>query len=97
MATNKNKKEAEKVPTKLKTTKSRTLKQKAVETGLFIVGVFILLTIISIIYSTAVVAMGTDGLLPKLMVAPQALFVGLVLLIACVKLSQVIFNDKQEN
>lgn len=38
-----------------------------------IIGVGLLLAIISITYSTAVIALGTEGFTPLIMVAPQAI------------------------
>ena len=45
-----------------------------------IIGLLLLLAIISISYSTAVIVMGTDGIVPVIMVAPQALLVIVVLI-----------------
>ena len=44
-----------------------------------IMGVATLFVVVSIAYSTFVVATGTDGLAPKLMLVPQALFASVVL------------------
>jgi hypothetical protein len=38
-----------------------------------IIGVGMLLAVISIAYSTAVIALGTEGITPLVMVAPQAI------------------------
>lgn len=38
-----------------------------------IIGVGLLLSVISITYSTAVIALGTEGFTPLIMVAPQAI------------------------
>jgi hypothetical protein len=53
-----------------------------------ILGIALLLVIVSIAYSSAVILLGTDGLTPKIMLAPQILFGVLVLGIAFYKLSK---------
>lgn len=51
-----------------------------------IMGIGMLLVIVSITYSTVVIVLGTDGLMPKIMLAPQALFGVLVLGFASTKI-----------
>lgn len=45
-----------------------------------IMGVLQLFVIASIVYSTAVIAMGTEGYIPLALVAPQAIYVVVVLI-----------------
>lgn len=45
-----------------------------------ILSVFMLLVVISIVYSSYVVAFGTENLTPKVMIVPQALYVAIILI-----------------
>lgn len=55
-----------------KKTNKKTSKAKAKDGLHGIIGILLALAVISIVYSTAVIAMGTEGLLPIIMVIPQA-------------------------
>lgn len=44
-----------------------------------IIGVMLLIVVASIAYSTTVIAMGTKGIVPLVMVVPQAVFAVIVL------------------
>lgn len=50
-------------------------------TKLNTVGLLQVFVLVSIVYSTYVVAMGTDGYIPKVMLVPQALYAGYLLVV----------------
>lgn len=80
---NKSNKNAEKPVenTKVKTKKSEKISVKNSDRGFMfgILGIAIALVIVSIAYSTAVILLGTKGLTPKIMLAPQVAFGVIVL------------------
>jgi len=50
------------------------IKNKSAQAGNDLVKLFMLLVVISIAYSTYVVTAGTDGIIPTVLVIPQAVF-----------------------
>lgn len=56
------------------------LKNKSTKAGNDLVKLFMLLVVLSGIYAVYVVAAGTEGLIPKLMVAPLALWLAVRLI-----------------
>lgn len=58
----------------------RSKSKKREETSYNVVGAFMLLVVASITYTTTIIIMGTEGILPLVMVVPQAIF-GLIVLI----------------
>ena len=76
---------------KISTEKSKKNRGK----GFFsaIIGLGIASVIVSIAYSTTVIALGTEGRLPLIMVAPQAVFALGVLVVALVKMGGSLIKD----
>lgn len=62
----------------MKKTKPEMETKNSVKTVDNMLGLLMLFVVASIVYSTYVISSGTDGWIPKAMVAPQAMFAALV-------------------
>lgn len=56
------------------------LKNKSAQTGNYLLKLFMLLVVVSAAYSVYLIAVGTEGYIAKVMVAPLAIWVGLQLI-----------------
>lgn len=58
------------------------LKNKTTKAGNDLLKLFMLLTVLSAVYATYVVAAGTEGIIPKILVAPLAVWAACKLIAA---------------
>lgn len=56
------------------------IKNKSAQTGNYLLKLFMLLVVVSASYSVYLIAVGTEGYIAKVMVAPLAIWVGLQLI-----------------
>jgi hypothetical protein len=66
--------------TDIKVKSNQTQTKKKGRIGSYIIGIATLFVISSIIYTTVVVVMGTEGLIPKLLTIPQAIYAFIILM-----------------